>query len=177
MQMKYQDLVEEIMLGKKYNLNYNLNLKNYYSNLKKENEKNEISKINLKNKIKQRLASEIILNHPKILKKNCIKLEKFEICKKLISSRLSLEYMMKQYYIIENYSKYFIDEGENTSKDFLLNASQKISYKNFSLPIVNEKLDSIRKFNLQNIELNPEGALDKSQNALQSSTINKFHLK
>lgn len=119
----------------------------------------------------------MILNHPKILNKRSLQIEKFDKCKKLISSRLSLEYIMKQSYIFENYIKYFIDEAEITSKDFLLNLSQKISYKNLSLPAISEKADSITKYNLPNLEPNLEGGADKSHNALQSSTLNKLHIK
>jgi hypothetical protein len=134
----------------------------------------ENSNINLKNKIKLRTYSETISNLPKILKKNYIQIEKFEKCKNLISSRLSLEYIMKQFYIIENYFKNFVDETEICKRDFLFDPDQKIPYKNLSLPMMNDKMDSGKY--LANLELNLAGGPDKSQFALQSTTLNKLQL-
>jgi hypothetical protein len=134
----------------------------------------ENSNINLKNKIKLRTYSETISNLPKILKKNYIQIEKCKKCKNLISSRLSLEYIMKQFYIIENYFKNFVDETEICKRDFLFDPAQKIPYENFSLPMMNDKMDSGKY--LANLESNLAGGHDKSQFALQSSTLNKLQL-
>jgi hypothetical protein len=133
----------------------------------------ENSILNLKNKIKLRTSSENISNKPKTLKNN---FDKFEKCKNFITTRLSLEYMMKEFYIIENYFKNFVHETEICKRDFLFDPAQKIPYENFSLPMMNDKVDS-GKF-LAQLELTPVGGgPDNSQCVLQTSTFNKLHIK
>jgi hypothetical protein len=132
--------------------------------------------INEENKIKNNSTHGRVAEESKDYKITFIEKGKFEKCKKFIVSRLSLEYIMKQFYILENYLKFFVDENEIFSKDFLFDLDKKIPYKILKFRMMNEKVDSGPKFNDSNIELNMAGGSDQSQCALKSNIINKLQL-
>jgi hypothetical protein len=88
----------------------------------------------------------------------------FDKSKKYIDNKLSLEYIIKQFYFLENYVKSFVDK--NIGKELIFDMSQKIPYKVIDPSIINEN-DSFPKSLVMKIEINKEAGIDQSQSILQ----------
>ena len=124
-----------------------------------------------KNSIKNKLKLENSVNkcyNSKLTPylKNKIELDRlYENSKNYINDKLSLEFILKQFYLLENTVKILVDL--DIAPELVYDSSQKIPWKVLDHFILNENAESAHKSIGMKVEIKKEFGIDQSQSIMQ----------